>query len=81
MSRPASKATSEGASKTFTARVQRFDPATDDAPRWEEYEIPYQPSMTVLDTFNYISHNIDPTFAYRWSCRAGQCGSCAVVYN
>ena len=65
------------AGKEFTARVQRFDPRVDDEPRIEEYAVPYQPGMTVLDVFNHISHNIDPTFAYRWSCRAGQCGSCS----
>lgn len=35
----------------------------------------------VLDALLYVRHNIDPSLGFRYSCRAGMCGSCAVVIN
>ena len=35
----------------------------------------------VLDALLYVRHNIDPSLGFRYSCRAGMCGSCAVVVN
>ena len=37
--------------------------------------------MKVLDALNYINENYDAKISYRCSCRAGQCGSCAVKVN
>ena len=35
----------------------------------------------VLDALLYVRHNVDPSLGFRYSCRAGMCGSCAVVVN
>lgn len=35
----------------------------------------------VLDALLHVRHNIDPSLGFRYSCRAGMCGSCAVVIN
>src|SRR5438445_12112179 len=37
--------------------------------------------MVVLDGLNYIKDHVDPTLAYRWSCRMGICGSCGADVN
>jgi len=37
--------------------------------------------MKVLDALNYINQKYDANIAYRCSCRAGQCGSCALKVN
>src|SRR2546428_10912946 len=37
--------------------------------------------MVVLDGLNYIKDHVDPTLAYRWSCRMGFCGSCGADVN
>jgi fumarate reductase (CoM/CoB) subunit B len=63
------------------AKVYRYDPDIDQEPHYETYEVPYSEGMVVLDVLNYICENIDGTLAYRWACRAGQCGSCAVIIN
>ncbi|MFQ6050777.1 MAG: fumarate reductase (CoM/CoB) subunit TfrB [Candidatus Hydrothermarchaeota archaeon] len=62
-------------------RVLRYDPLMDDEPRFVEYSVPYQQYMTVLDVLQYIYENYDSTLSFKWGCRAGQCGSCTVVYN
>jgi len=62
-------------------KVFRYDPSKDVKPRYEVYEIPFTEGMRVLDLLNYVRENIDETLAYRWECRAGQCGSCALMIN
>ena len=49
--------------------------------RFEAFEVPRQPSQTVLDVVTYIQRNIDPTLSYRFACRVGMCGSCAMTVN
>jgi fumarate reductase iron-sulfur subunit len=47
----------------------------------QEFEVPRQPSQTVLDVVTYIQRHLDPTLAYRYACRVGMCGSCAMTVN
>lgn len=46
-----------------------------------EYSVPRQASQTVLDVVTWIQRHIDPTLSYRFSCRVGMCGSCAMTVN
>ena len=46
-----------------------------------EYEGPRNPNQTVLDVVTYIQRKIDPTLSYRFACRVGMCGSCAMTVN
>ena len=48
---------------------------------YQEFEVPRQPSQTVLDVVTYIQRALDPTLAYRFACRVGMCGSCAMTVN
>jgi fumarate reductase iron-sulfur subunit len=48
---------------------------------YQEFEVPRQPSQTVLDVVTYIQRYLDPTLAYRFACRVGMCGSCAMTVN
>ena len=45
------------------------------------YEVPRRESQTVLDVVTYIQRNLDPSLAYRFACRVGMCGSCAMTVN
>jgi len=49
--------------------------------RYQEYDVPREPSQTVLDVVTYIQRSLDPTLAYRYACRVGMCGSCAMTVN
>jgi fumarate reductase iron-sulfur subunit len=45
------------------------------------YEVPRLASQTVLDVVTYIQRNIDAGLSYRFACRVGMCGSCAMNIN
>ena len=47
----------------------------------QEYEVPRYESQTVLDVVTAIQREIDPSLAYRFACRVGMCGSCAMTVN
>src|SRR4051812_30734092 len=49
--------------------------------RFETYEVPREESQTVLDVVTYIQRRLDPTLSYRYACRVGMCGSCAMTVN
>jgi fumarate reductase iron-sulfur subunit len=49
--------------------------------RFQEFDVPRQPSQTVLDVVTYIQRALDPALAYRYACRVGMCGSCAMTVN
>ena len=49
--------------------------------RFSEFDVPRHPSQTVLDVVTYIQRRLDPTLAYRYACRVGMCGSCAMTVN
>jgi fumarate reductase (CoM/CoB) subunit B len=67
--------------RTIDMRIFRYDPKKADVPRYDNYRVPYSEGMTVLDALDYVYENLDPTLAYRKSCRQGSCGSCAVLVN
>jgi fumarate reductase iron-sulfur subunit len=45
------------------------------------YAVPARPSQTVLDVVTFIQRRLDPTLSYRFACRVGMCGSCAMTVN
>jgi fumarate reductase iron-sulfur subunit len=49
--------------------------------RFQEFDVPRQTSQTVLDVVTYIQRALDPTLAYRYACRVGMCGSCAMTVS
>ena len=61
--------------------VQRFNRETDSKPSWERYEVRTHPGMTVLEGLHQIRDEQDATLSWRYSCRMGVCGSCAMLIN
>ena len=45
------------------------------------FDVPREASQTILDVVTYIQRSLDPTLAYRFACRVGMCGSCAMMVN
>jgi fumarate reductase (CoM/CoB) subunit B len=62
-------------------KVFRYDPQIDAKPHLETYQVDKKEKMKVLDALNYINEHYPANIAYRSSCRAGQCGSCALKVN
>jgi fumarate reductase iron-sulfur subunit len=48
---------------------------------YETYNVPQRENQTVLDVVTWVQRNIDPTLSYRFACRVGMCGSCAMTVN
>jgi succinate dehydrogenase/fumarate reductase iron-sulfur protein len=63
------------------ARIFRYDPETDQAPRYDTFEVPYRPLMRILDVLDYIHETLAEDIAYRWLCGVKKCGTCAVTVN
>ncbi len=49
--------------------------------RYQTYSVPRRESQTVLDVVTYVQRHLDPTLSYRFACRVGVCGSCAMTVN
>lgn len=49
--------------------------------RFQRFDVPRYPSQTVLDVVTHIQRGLDPTLSYRFACRVGMCGSCAMTVN
>jgi len=45
------------------------------------YSVPARANQTVLDVVTYVQRHLEPTLAYRFACRVGVCGSCAMSVN
>jgi succinate dehydrogenase iron-sulfur subunit len=48
---------------------------------FQPFAIPRREHQTVLDVVTEIQREHDATLSYRFACRVGMCGSCAVVVN
>lgn len=53
----------------------------DDSGRFVDYAVPRQDNQTVLDVVTYVQRALDATLSYRFACRVGMCGSCAMTVN
>ena len=49
--------------------------------RWQSFTVESGPDTTVLDALVAIQRGQDATLAFRYACRVGMCGSCAMVVN
>jgi fumarate reductase iron-sulfur subunit len=49
--------------------------------KFEAYSVPARANQTVLDVVTWVQRNVDPTLSYRFACRVGMCGSCAMTVN
>jgi succinate dehydrogenase / fumarate reductase iron-sulfur subunit len=69
----------EGAKRLRQYRVYRYDPDTRANPRMDTYFVDLDDcGPMVLDGLIWIKNSIDPTLAFRRSCREGVCGSCSM---
>ena len=64
-----------------TLKVWRFDPEVDKKPYFQSYQVPVSKGLTVLGALFYVTDRVDGSLSYRYCCRAGVCGSCAMYIN
>lgn len=69
----------------LTVRIRRSggggDGSGGDSPGWQTYRVQREPKMSVLDVVARIQREQDPSLAFRYSCRAGMCGTCSMRVN
>ncbi len=49
--------------------------------RFQNYRVPARANQTVLDVVTWVQRHLEPGLAYRFACRVGMCGSCAMAVN
>ena len=49
--------------------------------QYQDFRVPAQENQTILDVVSWIQQHRDPTLSYRYACRVGMCGSCAMMVN
>lgn len=67
--------------RTLVARIYRYDPAMDAAPRYETVEMPSQPNARVLDVLEYAGESCGMGVGFRYFCGVKRCGLCGVRVN
>ncbi|RYH04560.1 succinate dehydrogenase iron-sulfur subunit [Salipiger sp. IMCC34102] len=69
----------QGATNTKKVQVYRYNPDDGKNPRIDTYHVDLDTcGPMVLDALIKIKTDIDPTLAFRRSCREGICGSCSM---
>ncbi|WP_132060460.1 succinate dehydrogenase/fumarate reductase iron-sulfur subunit [Halorussus amylolyticus] len=68
---------------TFRLKVFRYDPEVEGKmePRFDDFYVPREKGMTVLDALIYARDHYDTTLTFRHSCRQAVCGSDAFFVN
>ncbi len=64
-----------------TLSIARFAPEKDASPRFEEHQVDVSEKASILDALFALQRGAAPDLAFRFSCRVGMCGSCAMVVN
>ena len=64
-------------------KVFRYDPEVEgkQRPRFDEFHVPFEKGMTVLDALIEARDTYDPSLTFRHSCRQAVCGSDAFFIN
>src|SRR5260370_29370992 len=58
-------------------KIRRGSPG--DQPRWEPFDLPFEPGQSVLDGLRWLRINKDPSLAMRFSCiNANACKECMI---
>jgi fumarate reductase iron-sulfur subunit len=73
---------SSGSPRRLSIRILRFNPQQPgEAPHWQTFEIVDAPGMTLFIALSEIREQLDPSLQFDFVCRAGICGSCAMLVN
>ena len=71
-----------GKHRQLKISVLRYNPQErDSVPHMQTYELEEADGMTLFIALNEIREKQDPSLQFDFVCRAGICGSCAMVIN
>ena len=70
----------EATVRTATLRIRRG--SAKEAQRYDDFNVPYEEGMSVLDALRWIRTHLDSTLAIRYSCiNANACKTCMALVN
>jgi succinate dehydrogenase iron-sulfur subunit len=64
-----------------TAHLKVFRGTPGGPTRFDEFDVPVEEGMVVLDALHWIQGYAAPDLAVRWNCKAAKCGSCSSEVN
>ena len=68
--------------RTLTFKIFRYNPYDEDSTTHiQEYQLEETPRLNLFNALNLIRDNQDPSLMFDFVCRAGICGSCAMMIN
>lgn len=71
-----------GGRRRLRFEIFRFNPCDPDSrAHFQEFELEEAPAMTLFIALNLIRDQQDPSLQFDFVCRAGICGSCAMLIN
>ncbi len=79
MSQPVVPSRTRADGEKLSVTLERGGP--DGASYRQTFDVPAYDKQTVLDVVSWIQQNADPSVSYRFACRVGMCGSCAMMVN
>ncbi len=72
----------EHGARRLRFEIFRFNPCDPDSrPHYDTFELDDAPGMTLFIALNLIREQQDPGLQFDFVCRAGICGSCAMLIN
>lgn len=75
-----SSASLDNAKQRVIVRIRRG--AAGEVPRFEDFAVPFEPGMSVLDAILWIRAHRDSSVAFRYSCvNANACKECMVLVD
>jgi succinate dehydrogenase iron-sulfur subunit len=77
--RPPLRAAEAGSSTRVHVKVFRGEGGGPS--HFDEFDVPVEEGMVVLDALHWIQGNEAPDLAVRWNCKAAKCGSCSAEVN
>ena len=77
----AAVATAEPPAATLEAHLRVFRGTPGNESHFDEFDVPVEAGMVVLDALHWIQGHEAPDLAVRWNCKAAKCGSCSAEVN
>lgn len=79
----AAEAQSSADEETTLLKVFRYDPEVEakQEPQFDDFHVPYEKGMTVLDALIYARDHFDSSLTFRHSCQMAVCGSDGLFIN
>ncbi len=59
------------------AQLKVFRGAPGEPGHYDDFSVPIEEGMVVLDALHWVQGHVAPDLAVRWNCKAAKCGSCS----